>query len=84
MTALNAVHDLDQIDDLAYRATGHYVTGANPDRLAGISTRAALTAHGREHEQSFQRQHCPQHEGPQPLAPTDANRACFGARLAHH
>ncbi len=55
MTALNAVHDLDQIDDLAYRATGHYVTGANPDRLAGISTRAALKAHGREHEQSFQR-----------------------------
>ena len=36
MTELSAVHDLDPIDELAYRATGHYVTGANPDRLAGI------------------------------------------------
>lgn len=73
MTELSAVHDLDQIDELAYRATGHYVTGANPDRLAEIFIGAALQAHGREHEESLQRQHRSQYRGPQSLAQTDAN-----------
>jgi hypothetical protein len=53
MIELSAVHDLDPIDKLAYRATGHYVTGANPDRLAEIFKGAAWQAQGREHEQSL-------------------------------
>ena len=53
MTELSAVHELDPIDELAYRATGHYVTGANPDRLAGIFKGVELKAQGREHEKSL-------------------------------